>query len=84
MSATVYCRVCGCPLLMDGSEHQWHDIRRCNRFLNGFCDCDGWSCAACCRECAPTPRALRLAALNKQPQVPVASTRGLVKRRSAG
>jgi hypothetical protein len=79
----VQCVQCG-AVIDDEIAHLAHE-QDCMRFVDGICRCDLWVCAACCRECEPSPLARRLAAVNQLPQrPPFASTRGLVKRRSPG
>lgn len=55
MTAFTLCRDCGTPLGENG--HWIHDLD-CDRFLNGWCRCDGdWLCSVCCPDQACTPLA---------------------------
>ena len=63
MTAFTLCVECGTPIGGDENAHQAHDVNECRRFLDGYCGCDGWSCARCCPEpeCGPLAAALLVA-----------------------
>lgn len=61
MTAFVLCESCGTPI-EGGRTHDFHDID-CDRFLAGFCRCDGVVCIRCCPDevCGPLAAALIVA-----------------------
>lgn len=53
MTCFTLCQLCDVPIPSGDNAHQFHDD--CDRFLDGYCRCDGWVCESCCPEpeCSP-------------------------------